>query len=567
MHPLIWRAAHIDFYDDEPLNAPDVYTAERFGKIRAHGFDAVWLRGRLRELTDSPVIPDLTDPQQAHRIENLRTVIRRGRREGVGVYLFFNEPLAPFKTDPFWQSHPELQGEPWTHPVKPDRNAFSLCTSIQPVKDYMRGATADLFKNLPDLAGVILITASEYHTHCWSHTSRLVLSDGYRKEGEGKPTCPRCAEREPADVVAELVGFWRDAAGGASGGRVMVWNWSWSMWYPEPQREVINALPDGVELMCDFERGGHRDWFDRSILVDEYSLGYIGPSERFTKSRVCVDTVHAKLQIGTTHEIATVPNLPLIGNLHAKLCGLQEQNVSGAMCTWNFGTLLTLNTFAFGRFQPDRDLFFHDVATGYFGDCDVETISAAWLGFADAFAAYPFDMALIYRAPINMAPAYPLSLEYRDHRMGPAWLVHEPWGDRLDDCLGCFTLDEVIRGFEAVTRTWREHLPRYIMALAPGPGGEYDQHRREERNTAVMIGHQLTSVLHLFRFHQWRGRGKDTLDDVGRTIVEAELANVEAALPLVESDPRLGLHLECQAYLYDAPRMRTKIDALRNLRV
>lgn len=335
------------------------------------------------------------------------------------------------------------------------------------------------------------------------------------------------------------------------------------MWYPEPQREVIDALPDGVELMCDFERGGRRDWFDRSIEVDEYSLVYVGPSERFTKSRACVDTIHAKLQIGTTHEIATVPNLPLIGNLHAKLCGLQEKNVSGAMCSWNFGTMLTLNTFAFGRFDPDRDRFFHDVATQYFGACDVDAIAGAWLGFADAFAAHPFDMSLLYLSPVNMAPAYPLSLEYRDQPMGPAWLVHEPWGDRLEDCLGCFTLDEAIRGFETVARVWRQHLPGYIMALAPGAGGEYDRHRREERNTAVMIGHQMQSTANIFRFHRWRGRGNEALDNVGRAIVEAELANVEAALPLVESDPRLGLHLECQAYLYDASRVREKINQLQ----
>ena len=41
--------------------------------------------------------------------------------------------------------------------------------------------------------------------------------------------------------------------------------------------------------------------------------------------------VHAKLQVGTTHEIATVSNLPLIPNLYKKTRRFRELDLGG--CT------------------------------------------------------------------------------------------------------------------------------------------------------------------------------------------------------------------------------------------
>ena len=74
------------------------------------------------------------------------------------------------------------------------------------------------------------------------------------------------------------------------------------MWYADPQREVIERLPAGVTVMADWERGGKRSWQGRELLVDEYSLGYPGPSERFLGSARAAQergfSVMAKLQLG-----------------------------------------------------------------------------------------------------------------------------------------------------------------------------------------------------------------------------------------------------------------------------
>lgn len=583
--PRIWRTPRSDFYGDEPLTAPQAYTDEVFAGIRGHGFDGVWLRGKLAKLARTDALPELIDAQRGQRLEGMRAIIERGRPHGVGVWLFFNEPLALPRDDPFWQKYPQLQGEPFSHPLVAERTTSSLCTSTPRVKQFMREAIADLFAALPGLAGIILITASEYHTHCWSHVSRTAtMEDGYG----GRPTspsCPRCREREPAEVVGELVTMWRDAAARVSPSpRVLAWNWSWSMWYAEPQAEVIEALPAGVGLMADWERGSARPWRGKEIFIDEYSLGFTGPSTRFLRSRQCARqrglSMHTKLQLGTTHEIATVPNLPLVASLHGKLTGLTRHEVSGYMGCWNFGCGLTLNTFAFGLYAQDPpafaapERFFAELARRYFGLDDAEALSQAWRGFGAAFDNYPFNIPVLYHGPMNYAPAYALSPQFHDREMGPSWLVHDPWGDRLESCLHKFTLDEATAAFTDVARLWREHLPRYLQALLPDGSASEEQnhHRLEEARCATMIAHQLQSNAHIYRFHQWRRREMQRLNLTGpctlvidhhaRSIIDAEIANTQAAIPLVESDPRMGFHQECQAYLYDVPRMTRKIEAM-----
>src|SRR5690606_32509624 len=127
------------FHRDDFATADDAYTDEAFAAIAASGFNAVWLRGRLRQLMDSTVFPELNDPGAARRRDVLRRIIARGERHGVRVFLFFNEPLALFVDDPFWRTHQELMGQPHRD-FGEDRGCVSLCTSHPEVRRFMRQA-------------------------------------------------------------------------------------------------------------------------------------------------------------------------------------------------------------------------------------------------------------------------------------------------------------------------------------------------------------------------------------------------------------------------------------------
>jgi len=584
LNPRIWRSSACGFSADEALQAERVYTNHTLAGIRDQGFDSIWLRGRLYDLMASRVFPELNRPRADERIRQLQNLIRRGQETGIGVWLFFNEPLAIPSGHAFWHAHPEVRGTShWENAVDPVWGAIdvtkpvemtALCTSAPLEQQFFKEAVTSVLSQLPGLAGVILITASELHTHCWSHQVCRPTGDKYLSLAQHELSCPRCRTRGAAPVVLDLINTWQQAM--PADGRVLAWNWSWSIWFPDPQREIVEKLPIGVELLADWERGGTRQWQGHTIPIDEYSLGYIGPSERFRGARAAAHgiPVHAKLQINTTHELATVPNLPLLPNLHAKWTGLQQEGVTGVMGCWNFGCLATLNTYAFRLFHEntarwvDPAAFLKGVAESYFGDLDVSAITTAWNRFCAAFELYPFSFGILYHSPINYAPGYPLDPHYRDQPMGPSHLQH-PWGDRLEDTLGEWSLDEVIRSFESMHPLWQAGLVAYRRALEPPTTAPVRQlHRRQELICAEMIGCHLASMIQIYRFHRWR---LDTmkrkglkppctvpLDESARRILREEEANCQVAIPLVQEDPRLGFHEEAQAVYYDAVSLAAK---------
>jgi hypothetical protein len=586
--PRIWRSPNSPFYQQECRDAPSIYTDEELAGIASHGFNGVWLRGRLSEMVRSDILPQLNQPESQKQLESLRTLIGRATKHGIGVWLFFNEPLAPLSDAPIWQEHPELKGEPHP-PLMPGqkRNFTTLCTSHPTVQAYLRDAMAQIMRGLGGLGGVLLITASEHYSHCWSHHS--LIQHQYLDKVIAPMTCPRCRQRKPEDVVGELVGFWHEAAQAVKGTpkpRVVAWNWSWSMWYPEPQKPVIDALPQGVSLMADWERGDHRPFQGKTIPIDEYSLSFTGPSERFKGSQAAANekgrAMFAKLQFGTTHELATVPNLPLISSVHGKLTGLYQRGVEGFMGCWNFGCGRTLNTYANkivaddpGR-AADQQNFYTDLTQKYLGLPDPAPLAAAWEAFTRIFRQYPFSIGLTYYSFFNYAPAYPLSLEYHGRRMGPSWMAHEPWGDDIETGLQPFSAEEVLHAFEPMSGQWAAALGGYVAALAQG-GGSPDQKKRrwEESSCARMIGLHLRSAANIMRFHLWRkprlagrtGPYPWTIepDDALKPIVADEIQSVRQAISLAQADPRLGFHQECQAYFYTPEHLRRKLEGLERL--
>ncbi len=585
----IWRCADSDFSGDEIRDASRVYTEAVFAEIAEAGFNAVWLRGKLRDLTQSNVLPELNRDDARARMQSLRETIARGQKHGVQVFLFFNEPLAVSVDESFWQKYPALAGQRHRD-FGADHDVDSLCTTTPLVQQYLREAVAELLSGAVGLGGVILITASEYHTHCWSHYAKYTLNDGVEQPASTMVHCPRCRDRSPAEIVGELTTVWHDAAVQCSSvgyqPRVLCWNWSWSMWYPDPQTEVIENLPKGVELLLDLERGTRVTRHGKTLDVDEYSLSVVGPGERFCQSRQvaerCELPVHAKVQLGTTHEIATVPNLPLIQQVHAKFVELRRHNVAGIMGTWNFGCSLTLNTAAVALFvaDPDKyedfDEFASALAQRYLGIDDATSIRQAWEKFGKAFEHYPFSTVFLYWSPVNEAPAYSFRLRYEAKPLGGSWLAHE-WGDRLEDSLATgTTIDDIAESLGAVAAHWREGLAPLKKSFASVDGNPTQlRHRAEELSCAQMIGIQLESAANIYRFHAWKqNRMRDMgikppcdipLDEQGRAILVSEYDLACQARELCVKDARLGYHQECHAYFYNPKMIEQKIQDIKGL--
>ena len=79
---------------------------------------------------------------------------------------------------------------------------FSLCTSTPQVQTFLREGMQYLFSQVPGIAGVILITASEFQSHCFSRlNTRGRRPAQWRKE----MFCDRCRQRTPQKIIGEVV--------------------------------------------------------------------------------------------------------------------------------------------------------------------------------------------------------------------------------------------------------------------------------------------------------------------------------------------------------------------------
>ncbi len=373
--------------------------------------------------------------------------------------------------------------------------------------------------------------------------------------------------------------------------RILAWNWEWSLWYPDPQLPLVAHLPEEVELLLGFEMGGTRRWQDRTIFVGEYALSSAGPCAQFLAARAAAADrgipVHAKIELNNTHELRSVPNIPVLSTLHARFAAMTEAGIAGFMGCWTMGGALTLNTNALrvylrdpARYR-DEQTFLSVLARDYFGCRETEEIIRAWRCFSDAFMHYPFAVRILYYGPHNDAPARPLSLHFTGKPIGRSWMNDEP-GDDLsllftadETDQSAFTLEEVIDGYQRLSDGWQAGLLPYAAALEEEnaeSSAEQRRHRREELGCARMIGMQLRSIINVYRFFREQQRAMQALgltapcdippNDALRVIMADEHANIRQALPLLAADPRLGYHQDTGRHKYDMEMIQRKITQL-----
>lgn len=450
--------SYFALYGDPLLDAEaDPYPGGYLARLAAAGVESVWLPAVLYKLAPFPWQPELS-ARYKERQANLRRLVERARRHGMGLYLYLNEPRALPRS--FFHSRPELRGV-----VEGDHAA--LCTSHPAVQNYLTDSVAAICRAAPGLAGFFTITASENLTNCWSH-----------HRGSG---CPRCGRRPPAEVLAEVNRLIakgirrggekrRAAAGGAPADApaLIVWDWGWRDDWAEA---IIRALPRGVSLMSvsewglPIERGGVKS------AIGEYCLSAIGPGPRARRhwrwARERGLRTLAKIQAGNTWELSAVPYIPALENVAQHAANLRAARVDGIMLGWTLGGYPSPNLEVVAEIGSDSALTpgeaLRRVAERRFGPRLAPRMVTAWRAFSAAFREFPFAGGLVYRAPLQTGPANPLWGEPTGYA---ATMVGFPYDD-LDGWRAIYPpeifigqLEKVAAGFErALAALRRPPLP------------------------------------------------------------------------------------------------------------
>jgi hypothetical protein len=573
----IWRSPNSRFGEwlqkeddlkDETITANSVYTDEELKGIAYSGFNAIWVHGLLRHIVKSDIFEEFGKNALLHQ-SNMNELIERAAKYGIKVFLYMQPPRAINKNAPFWKAHPDVAGS--MEDVKTNDGTIgtyiSLCSSCDKVKKHLKVSARELALTMPNMGGVILITASEYPSHCWGRGGFKVVETGNLEMR--KINCPSCIDRNPIDVVNEIIHLVHSGIREVSTDmETIFWNWGWSAYEKDPSPTIINNLPHDGILMAGFERGGEKMILGRKRVIDEYSLSYSGPSERFENVLKTAKKkklrVMGKLQIGTTHELATTPNLPLIGNLYDKAKAMKLNEISCFMGCWNFGNMITANTTSFNYFLnknvlKDKKTELKNFAEEYFPGCDSKETAEAWLKFSEAMDNYPFSIPFLYTSPINYTLAYPLEPGPPDDiPCGRSWLMDKIRGSNLDNSLVQFTLEEIINGFEKVHEIWKEGVELFEEALA----NSKNKYAKDELSVVRACCHIFRSARNVYKVYKLRKNWADDKFYSYLEIIEDEIENLRKVLPLLKKDRRLGFHVEAFGYMFDASSVKEKISLL-----
>lgn len=572
----IWSSPYSNFgkllktpndLQDETVTAVKVYTDKVLSEIAQGGFNAIWVHGILKNIVLSEIFPEFGQNSSLH-LRNMRALIKRAKKNGLKVFLYMQPPRALDAKSIFWKTHPDVAGEKikFTTDDGYKITMYSLCTSTQKVKDYLRLSSARLVKELPGLGGVILITASEYPSHCYGRCRIMVDETGGKQMVS--INCFRCRSRQPTDVITEIIQLIRDGIRNIySVPDIIIWNWSWTNYERDPCSTIIRNLPKDVILMAGFERGGTKFILGKKRPIGEYSLSFRGPSKQFMRSyrlaRKQGIEVMAKLQIGTTHELATVPSLPLVGNIYEKARFIRTKDLFGFMGCWNFGNMLSANTAGFNTFLSARRYkikkqALSSFAKTYFPGCRVNLIVKAWEQFAKAMDNYPFSVSFLYGSPINYSLAYRLQPgQAASQPAGRSWQMDKR-GDYLEYSIGEFNLIEIIRSLGIIMRGWK----KATSLLTEGLVSSGCRHAQQECDNAWVCYHIFRSTWNTYRAYRLRRRWNDSKIIQYRRIIKNELSNLRQVLSIVERDSRFGFHAEAQAYMFDAKTIERKIRVL-----
>ncbi len=567
---------------DELMDNVDYYPENYLNRLAHEGVNGLWLTIEFRDLVSTKYTPD-AGRDAAKRLAKLKQTADKCLKYGIKTYIFCIEPRAWDGDDPVLKKHPELGGHS-------RGNSHLFCPLSKTADEYLYESVNKIFKAVPELGGIINITHGERPTTCLSAVSSF-------SDHEGRINCPRCRDKEPWEILhASLSAMQRGMKDVNPDAEFISW-----LYMPQPQRyypgDVYNLgkwvydlpvhTPKGVVLQFNFESGVEIEVFGKKLIGGDYWISKPGPSDRFEDianiAKKHGTLMSAKIQTGTSHEVATVPFVPVPSLLYQKFSAMQELDVSHTMLCWYFGNYPGLMNKSAGMLSmndiPDNETdFIKTLASIYWKDEDVPKVVEAWTHFSNGYENYPLTNHFQYYGPMHDGPVWPLLLKPADAPLTPTWQIGssstlQPWppsGDRVGECIGgVLSLEEVVELARRMTASWDKGVQLFKEIEK---NYSNDRERLLDIGVAKALGIQFKSGYNILNFYMLREKmfrmdGKERLDILKQLtdIIEEEIAMNEELLVLCKNDSRLGFHSEAEGYKYFPEKIEWRMAELKKV--
>jgi hypothetical protein len=563
---------------DELADDVDYYPDEYLNRLASEGVNGLWLTVGFRDLCPSELFPGY-GKDSAKRLAKLRSTALKCARYGIKIYVFCIEPQGFGENPEYLNSLSYLEANPEFKGHVENGWAVFFCPSTDKAKTYLEDSAYHIFSKVPELGGLIDINLGERPTHCYSSTENFFHCN-----------CPRCSKRQPWEVFADVTSSISSGMRRANPQAEMI-SWLYTPYMFEHKgksiedhfqvmRDISAHVPENVTLQVNFESNGKALQLGRERTALDYWLAWPGPSEIFKDcARAAVKSgarMSAKIQVGCSHEVATVPFIPVPGNLHEKYRAMRDLGVSSVMQCWYFGNYPGLMNKAAGELSffpfPDKeDDFLLSLAKIDWGK-NAAKVSRAWKLFQKSYSEFPVNLPFTWYGPVHHSVVWPLHLMPVDQAISPSWKFTFPLvsGDRIGESI-CFghTLDEVLTLLRRMDKFWAAGVK--IMESVEGAYQNSPQ-RLQDISLGKALGLQINSSLNVFTFYDLREKlpyikKAAQIQSLGKMqgLVEREMENSLKLKKLCETDSRLGFHSEAEGYKYFAEKLEWRANLLRDL--
>ncbi|MBQ7036812.1 MAG: hypothetical protein IJN74_04900 [Clostridia bacterium] len=542
-------ADDIDYYPDEYLN-----------RLAHDGINGVWIYTKFCDLVPSKIIPEYGQDGQ-RRLDKLNRVIAKCKKYGIRVYAFGIEPMGI--RGEMAEKYTDIAGAT-------SFDGPSFCTDSERGKAYCKEAFETLFSSCPDLAGALICTNGERTTNC---TSAYIYDDMKK----ALSACPRCKDKRLAEILAQAADAMREGMR-ATGTDAEYFSWTYGHrgWDYDEIEEYIRLLPDDVGIVQGLEDNGRDMQLGKERMAIDYWLSYVGPSEMFKRTALAAKehgkTLFAKTQVCCSHEVATVPYVPVPGVLFDKYKAMHEYGVEGVIQCWYFGNYPSIMNKAAGEMAflhdfSDKRAFFKHLAGIYWGNSRVEKAVNAWECFSEAYRYYPTNIMLSYYGPMHDGPVWLLQLIPKNWQLPQSWQYGDPMdGDRIYECLLCgHSLEEAVELATKLSDTWKKGLS-FLEGFRPDTPDE-----NEQRLVASALNCQFESGKNILKFYLLREKlglmegDADSILDEMEAIVRKEIEISRRLALISEKDGRLGFHSEAEGFRYFPEKLESRAQYLENL--
>src|SRR5438876_4012069 len=236
----------------------------------------------------------------------------------------------------------------------------------------------------------------------------------------------------------------------------------------------------------------------------------------------------AKIQAGNTWELSAVPYIPAIANVARHAANLRQARVDGLMLGWTLGgcpspklqvvaaveeaepsndassrrsneadkltdSALTPPPYVGGYGLAERALSL--VASRRFGSELAPAMVQAWNEFSAAFSEFPFQIGVVYSAPLQLGPA---NLLWEQATGYHASMVGFPYDD-LESWRAVYPAEIFIAQMEKVAQGFEEAISR-VQRVAPAKAGTTNLALIDEIHIAEAAAIHFRSTANQARF-------------------------------------------------------------------